>query len=100
MPGFRPLQDRVLLKRVEAEETTAGGIIIPDTAKEKPAEGEVLAVGSGTRDQAGALHPPEVKIGDRILFGKWAGTEVLIDGADRVILKESEILGIFEPERR
>jgi chaperonin GroES len=96
MPGFKPLQDRVLLKRVEAEETTAGGIIIPDTAKEKPAEGEVLAVGSGTRDESGKLHPPEVKIGDRVLFGKWAGTEVLIDGADRVILKESEILGIFE----
>jgi chaperonin GroES len=96
MPGFKPLQDRVLLKRVEAEETTAGGIIIPDTAKEKPAEGEVLAVGPGARDDAGALHPPEVKIGDRVLFGKWAGTDVLIDGADRVILKESEILGIFE----
>jgi chaperonin GroES len=100
MPGFRPLQDRVLLKRVEAEETTAGGIIIPDTAKEKPAEGEVLAVGSGARDEAGALRPPEVKIGDRVLFGKWAGTDVLIDGADRVILKESEILGIFEPGSR
>lgn len=100
MPGFRPLQDRVLLKRVEAEETTAGGIIIPDTAKEKPAEGEVLAVGPGTRDQAGTLHPPEIKVGERILFGKWAGTEVLIDGADRVILKEAEILGVFEPEKR
>ena len=96
MPGFKPLQDRVLLKRVEAEETTAGGIIIPDTAKEKPAEGEVLAVGPGARDDSGTLHPPEVKIGDRVLFGKWAGTDVLIDGADRVILKESEILGIFE----
>jgi chaperonin GroES len=96
MPGFKPLQDRVLLKRVEAEETTAGGIIIPDTAKEKPAEGEVLAVGPGARDDSGTLRPPEVKIGDRVLFGKWAGTEVLIDGADRVILKESEILGIFE----
>jgi chaperonin GroES len=96
MPGFKPLQDRVLLKRVEAEETTAGGIIIPDTAKEKPAEGEVLAVGPGARDDSGTLHPPEVQIGDRVLFGKWAGTDVLIDGADRVILKESEILGIFE----
>jgi chaperonin GroES len=96
MPGFRPLQDRVLLKRVEAEETTAGGIIIPDTAKEKPAEGEVLAVGPGARDPEGTLHPPEVKVGDRVLFGKWAGTEVLIDGADRVILKEAEILGIYE----
>ena len=100
MPGFRPLQDRVLLKRVEAEETTAGGIIIPDAAKEKPAEGEVLAVGSGARDEGGTLHPLEVKVGDRVLFGKWAGTEVLIDGADRVILKESEILGIFEPAGR
>jgi len=98
MPGFKPLQDRVLLKRVEAEETTAGGIIIPDTAKEKPAEGEVLAVGPGARDDAGTLHPPEVKIGDRVLFGKWAGTDVLIDGADRVILKETEILGIFETQ--
>jgi len=96
MPGFRPLQDRVLLKRVEAEETTAGGIIIPDTAKEKPAEGEVLAVGPGARDPEGTLHPPEVKVGDRVLFGKWAGTEVLIDGADRVILKEAEIFGIYE----
>jgi chaperonin GroES len=96
MPGFKPLRDRVLLKRVEAEETTAGGIIIPDTAKEKPAEGEVLAVGPGARNDAGTPHPPEVKIGDRVLFGKWAGTDVLIDGADRVILKESEILGIFE----
>jgi chaperonin GroES len=96
MPGFKPLQDRVLLKRVEAEETTAGGIIIPDTAKEKPAEGEVLAVGPGARDDSGTLHPPEVQIGDRVLFGKWAGTDVLIDGADRVILKEAEILGIFE----
>jgi chaperonin GroES len=98
MPGFKPLHDRVLLKRVEAEETTAGGIIIPDTAKEKPAEGEVLAVGPGARDDSGTLHPPEVKIGDRVLFGKWAGTEVLIDGADRVILKEAEILGIFETQ--
>ena len=100
MPAFRPLQDRVLLKRVEAEETTAGGIIIPDTVKEKPAEGEVLAVGPGARDEGGRLHPPEVKIGDRVLFGKWAGTEVLVDGADRVILKEGEILGIFETEGR
>src|ERR1700736_6060321 len=90
MLGFKPLQDRVLLKRVETDETTAGGIIIPDTAKEKPAEGEVLAVGPGARDEAGTLHAPELKVGDRVLFGKWAGTEVLIDGVDRVILKESE----------
>ena len=95
---FRPLHDRVVVERIDAEAMTAGGIIIPDTAKEKPAEGEVLAVGPGARDDAGTLHPPEVKIGDRVLFGKWAGTEVLIDGADRVILKESEILGIFETQ--
>ena len=93
---FRPLHDRVVVERIDAEAKTAGGIIIPDTAKEKPAEGEVLAVGPGARDDAGTPHPPEVKIGDRVLFDKWAGTDVLIDGADRVILKESEILGIFE----
>src|SRR3977135_4078711 len=98
MPGFKPLQDRVLLKRVEAEETTAGATTSPTPHKKNPAEGEVLAVGPGARDDAGTLHPPEVKIGDRVLFGKWAGTEVLIDGADRVILKESEILGIFETQ--
>ena len=95
---FRPLHDRVVVRRLEEDTKTAGGIIIPDTAKEKPAEGEVLAVGPGARDDAGTLHPPEVKIGDRVLFGKWAGTDVLIDGADRVILKESEILGIFETQ--
>jgi chaperonin GroES len=86
----------VLVKRVEAEEKTAGGIIIPDTAKEKPAEGEVLAVGSGARDDAGKVHPLDVKIGDRILFGKWAGTEVIVEGADRLIVKEADVLGIFE----
>ena len=100
MAGFRPLHDRVLVKRVEAEEKTPGGIIIPDTAKEKPVEGEVLAVGPGARDETGAVRPLDVKVGDHVLFGKWAGTEVLIDGADRVILKESEILGIFQPESR
>ena len=99
MAGFRPLHDRVLLKRIEAEEKTAGGIIIPDTAKEKPAEGEVLAVGTGTRDENGKLHPLEVKTGDRVLFGKWSGTEVILDGADRLIVKKADILGIFETVR-
>ena len=96
MPGFKPLYDRVLLKRVEAPEVTPGGLIIPDTAKEKPGEGEVLAVGAGAPDETGKLRPPQVKVGDRVLFGKWAGTEVLIGGVDRLILKESEILGILE----
>ncbi|HEX7967829.1 MAG TPA: co-chaperone GroES [Stellaceae bacterium] len=96
MAGFRPLHDRVLVKRVEAEEKTRGGIIIPDTAKEKPVEGEVLAVGPGARSEDGKLHPLDVKAGDRVLFGKWAGTEVVIDGEDRVILKESDILGVIE----
>ena len=96
MAGFRPLHDRVMVKRVEAEEKTAGGIIIPDTAKEKPVEAEVLAVGPGGRDEAGKVIPLDVKIGDHVVFGKWAGTEVLIDGADRLILKEADILGVFE----
>jgi len=94
--GFRPLHDRVLVRRVEAEEKTAGGIIIPDTAKEKPQEGEVLAVGAGARDENGKLVPLDVKKGDRILFGKWSGTEVKIDGEDLIIMKESDILGIVE----
>ena len=92
--NFRPLHDRVLVRRVEAEEKTAGGIIIPDTAKEKPQEGEVLAVGAGTRDENGKLTPLDVKEGDRILFGKWSGTEVRLDGEDLLIMKESDILGI------
>ncbi|MGY0715124.1 co-chaperone GroES [Azospirillum argentinense] len=96
MTGFRPLHDRVLLKRVEAEEKTPGGIIIPDTAKEKPVEGEVLAVGPGARDEAGRVQPLDVKVGDRVLFGKWSGTEVRISGEDRLILKESDILGVIE----
>jgi chaperonin GroES len=100
MAGFRPLHDRVLVKRVEAGEKTAGGIIIPDTAKEKPAEGEVLAVGPGTRDKTGKHQPLEVKTGDRILFGKWSGTEIILNGADRLIMKESDILGVFETEQR
>jgi len=94
--GFRPLHDRVLVRRVEAEEKTAGGIIIPDTAKEKPQEGEVIAVGAGARDETGKLVPLDVKQGDRILFGKWSGTEVKIDGEDLIIMKESDILGIIE----
>ena len=91
---FRPLHDRVVVRRLEAEEKTAGGIIIPDTAKEKPMEGEVIAVGAGARDEAGKLVPLDVKAGDRILFGKWSGTEVKIDGEDLIIMKESDILGI------
>ena len=98
MAHFRPLQDRILVRRIEAEEKTPGGIIIPDTAKEKPVEGEVLAVGPGARDEAGTLRPLDVKVGDRVLFGKWAGTEVLINGEDRLILKESDILGVIEED--
>ena len=94
--AFRPLHDRVLVRRIEAEEKTAGGIIIPDTAKEKPQEGEVIAVGAGTRDEAGKLVPLDVKEGDRILFGKWSGTEVTLEGEDLLIMKESDILGIVE----
>jgi chaperonin GroES len=93
---FRPLQDRVLIRRLEQEEKTAGGIIIPDTAKEKPMEGEVVAVGPGARSEDGKLHPLDVKPGDRILFGKWSGSEVKIDGEELVIMKESDILGIIE----
>ncbi len=94
--GFRPLHDRVLVRRVEAEEKTSGGIIIPDTAQEKPQEGEVIAVGAGTRDEAGKLTPLDVQAGDRILFGKWSGTEVRLNGEDLLIMKESDILGIVE----
>jgi chaperonin GroES len=93
---FRPLHDRVVVRRVEEETKTAGGIIIPDTAKEKPMQGEVLAVGPGARDEAGKLVPPDVKKGDRVLFGKWSGTEVKIDGDELLIMKESDILGIIE----
>ena len=96
MSVFRPLHDRVLVRRLEAEEKTPGGIIIPDTAKEKPIEGEVLAVGPGARDETGRIQPLDVKVGDRVLFGKWSGTEVLIGGEDRVIMKESDILGVIE----
>ncbi|QJP14376.1 co-chaperone GroES [Starkeya sp. ORNL1] len=91
---FRPLHDRIVVKRLDAEEKTAGGIIIPDTAKEKPSQGEVLAVGSGARDEAGKLVPLDVKAGDKVLFGKWSGTEVKIDGQDLLIMKESDVMGI------
>jgi chaperonin GroES len=93
---FRPLHDRVVVRRIESEEKTAGGIIIPDTAKEKPQEGEVIAVGPGARDEAGKLVPLDVKAGDRILFGKWSGTEVKIDGQEYLIMKESDVMGIIE----
>jgi chaperonin GroES len=93
---FRPLHDRVVVKRVAEEEKTKGGIIIPDTAKEKPMEGEVVAVGPGARDEKGALVAPDVKAGDRILFGKWSGTEVKLDGVEYLIMKESDIMGILE----
>ena len=92
---FRPLHDRVVVRRVESEAKTAGGIIIPDTAKEKPQEGEIIAVGSGARDEAGKLVPLDVKAGDRILFGKWSGTEVKLDGEDLLIMKESDIMGVI-----
>jgi chaperonin GroES len=92
---FRPLHDRVVVRRVESEEKTSGGIIIPDTAKEKPSEGEIIAVGSGARDEAGKLVPLDVKTGDRVLFGKWSGTEVKLNGEDLLIMKESDIMGII-----
>jgi len=93
---FRPLHDRVVVRRIDAEEKSKGGIIIPDTAKEKPSEGEVIAVGPGGRDEAGKIIKPDVKAGDRVLFGKWSGTEVKIDGQDLLIMKESDILGVIE----
>jgi len=94
--NIRPLLDRVLIRRVGPDETTAGGIIIPDTAKEKPMEGEVIAVGDGARSEDGKVHPLDVKAGDHILFGKWSGTEVRIDGEDLLIMKESDIMGVIE----
>ena len=93
--SFRPLHDRVVVRRVDSEEKTAGGIIIPDTAKEKPSEGIVEAVGPGARDDSGKIIPPDVKAGDRILFGKWSGTEVKLDGKDLLIMKESDIMGVI-----
>jgi len=97
---FRPLHDRVLLRRVEQNEKTAGGIIIPDTVKEKPMEGEILAVGTGTRQEDGKVIALDVKAGDRVLFGKWSGTEVKIDGEDLLIMKESDLLGIIEKSKK
>jgi chaperonin GroES len=93
---FRPLHDRVLVKRIEEDERTAGGIIIPDTAKEKPSQGKVLAVGSGNRDDSGKLTPLDVKKGNKVLFGKWSGSEVTIEGDELMIMKESDIMGIIE----
>ena len=93
---FRPLHDRVVVRRIDAEEKTKGGIIIPDTAKEKPQEGEIVAAGPGARDESGKILPLDVKAGDRILFGKWSGTEVKIDGEDLLIMKESDIMGVVE----
>src|SRR5687768_6462897 len=93
---FRPLHDRVVVRRVEGEDKTKGGILIPDTAKEKPMEGEVLSVGPGARDESGKIQPLDVKVGDRILFGKWSGTEVKMDGEELLIMKENDIMGIIE----
>jgi chaperonin GroES len=93
---FRPLHDRVVVRRIEAEEKSAGGIIIPDTAKEKPSQGEIIAVGPGGRDESGKLIPIDVREGDRVLFGKWSGTEVKIDGQELLIMKESDIMGIID----
>ena len=93
---FRPLHDRILVRRIGAEEKTAGGIIIPDTAKEKPQEGEVVAAGSGARDESGQLRPLEVKVGDCVLFGKWSGTEIKLNGEDVLIMKESDVMGVME----
>jgi chaperonin GroES len=98
--GFRPLHDRVVVRRVDSEEKTAGGIIIPDTAKEKPMEGEVVAVGPGGRDENGKLTPLDVKAGDRVLFGKWSGTEVKIDGNDLLIMKEADIMGVIDGAKK
>jgi len=95
---FRPLHDRVVIKRIEAEAKTASGIIIPDTAKEKPQQGEVIAVGPGGRDEAGKLIPIDIKVGDRVLFGKWSGTEVKIDGQELVIMNESDIMGVLDEQ--
>ena len=93
---FRPLHDRVVVRRIEEDERTKGGIIIPDTAKEKPQQGEVIAVGPGARDEKGVIQPLDVKAGDRVLFGKWSGTEVKIDGEELLIMKESDIMGVLE----
>ena len=94
--AFRPLHDRVVVRRIEPEDKTKGGIIIPDTAKEKPQEGEVIAIGPGARDEGGKVQPLDVKAGDRVLFGKWSGTEVRVDGQDLLIMKESDLMGVIE----
>lgn len=94
--NFRPLHDRVVVRRIEGEEKTKGGIIIPDNAKEKPQEGEIVAVGPGARDEAGRINAPDVKAGDRILFGKWSGTEIKIDGQDLLIMKEADVMGVID----
>ncbi len=94
--AFRPLQDRVVIRRVAAEEKTAGGIFIPDTAQEKPMEGEVVAVGPGAYSKDGKIHPPEVKVGDRVLFGKWSGTEIKLDGEELIIINESDLIGVVD----
>jgi chaperonin GroES len=99
MVAFRPLHDRVLIRRVEQEAKTAGGIIIPDTAKEKPMEGEVIAVGPGARDETGRVQPLDVKVGDRVLFGKWSGTEVRLEGEDLMVMKEADLMGIIDNKR-
>ena len=98
--NFRPLHDRVLVKRVASEEKTAGGIIIPDTAQEKPSEGKIVAVGSGARNETGALVPLDVKAGDMVLFGKWSGTEVTVDGDELLIMKESDLMGVIETTKK
>ena len=98
--SFRPLHDRVVVRRVDSEEKTAGGIIIPDTAKEKPMEGEVVAVGPGARDDKGKVQPLDVKAGDRVLFGKWSGTEIKLDGQELLIMKETDIMGVIEGKAR
>ena len=97
---FRPLHDRIVVRRVDSEEKSAGGIIIPDTAQEKPMEGEIVAVGPGARDENGTVIAPAVKAGDRVLFGKWSGTEAMIDGAELLIMKEEDIMGVIETKKR
>ena len=97
---FRPLHDRIVVRRIDADEKSAGGIIIPDTAQEKPSEGEIIAIGSGNRDESGKLVPLDVKAGDRILFGKWSGTEVKINGEDLLIMKESDVMGVIEKSKK
>jgi chaperonin GroES len=98
--AFRPLHDRILIRRIEAEEKTAGGIIIPDTAKEKPQEGEVVAVGPGARDESGRLLKLDVEVGNRVLFGKWSGTEIVLDGEELLIMKESDVMGVIEGRQK